>query len=320
MQKTIPIFLFFFIPFLLKAQEFAKPDSAAVRKNHVREAQVYYSRGTVKNYLQHTYRYDREGRCIYEREGIVDFHYEYFFRPGERLAAHSVQRGENGKWIQAWDNEYFPGGELKHTKHYYSETDTLFPTSEFSYDKNGNQLEKTYYQNRKMTRYVQCRFNEKKECTWTIDSIVGIQVTEHTNGKMTRITYLDSQHIAGETWLLAYDSLECISGNTYRLPGKEDIVYTVSYKQGQAPLLLINGKKPSKEENDKWMFRWAKYLAKTSNGESGLPYSDPAPRDTWRHYLTRDKKGNIIEDKQVQNVRIQTEEPVIFTYQYIYYK
>lgn len=321
MKKTL---LLFCVEILLgaiaHAQEFTPPDTAAIRENKVKEIRVFYSKGSVHHYLTKTFRYDQQGRLVYEREGTAGYHYEYSYAANEKHYSRAVQRSENGTFIQAWENEYYTDGSVRHTKSFYSANDSLFPTAEYSYDQNGNRIAEWYYNNRKLTRFSQAAFNEKKECTWAKDSIPGLEVSERKTGKLVRVTYYDDKHAAGETWIFNWDEQQRLSQNIRRIPGKNETVFTISYNNSGEPELKKNGRIALPGEKQEWMNSWQGLLPKTQSEEYGLPYSDPVAEERFSHSISRDRRGNITEDRLTNMRPGLNEEPVIFTYEYDFYE
>jgi len=56
------------------------------------------------------------------------------------------------------------------------------------------------------------------------------------------------------------------------------------------------------------------------DGDIGLPYSDPIAKEEYKHDLKYDKKGNITEDHVSKLYEWMHFDPVVFEYEYEYWK
>jgi hypothetical protein len=307
----------FLIAFPVTGQQFTEPDSAAIVKNHVKSVRIFYTGTGIKNYFTREYRYDKKGRQIYDQDGSANYHYEYSYNDKDQIVR-AVQRGNDGKFIQGWENIYYPNGRRKEFV-YYTETDTVFPINRVGYDTAGNKVSDTFYRKHEISRVRLFTFDSEHHCVSVYDSIPGTSVSVLVESRLSRISYYDDKHVPGTTWLFTHDSLGRLSKAILKTPGKKkDESYTIKYEANGSYSILLNGKPAGTEEKTAFENQFG-YLLPRTGEDYELPYADPIAESHDTHTLTRDKKGNIIEDKIESGDSWRKTEPVLFTYEYTYY-
>lgn len=298
------------------AQEFTPPDSAAIIKNRVKSIKVYYTGTGNKHLITHEYRYDKNGRCIYSRDGSAGYYYSFTYTEKGQIAT-SYQRALSGAIIQGHKKDYTADGKLFHTQ-VFTERDTVRPGIIYTYGSTGNVVEESHFNNGKLIRNYKTEYDINNKIIHRIDSTPGKSVYETLNSKTVRQTYYYESEAMTENWLLSYDAGGRLI-KTICITTKSTDTYTVIYDKDLEYKILGNGKPISKEDYIKWdsKFRWL--MPRQVEEDFGLPYADPVANYKYNHELKRDKKDNIIKDIITGAYPYMNFKPVEFDYEYEYW-
>jgi hypothetical protein len=305
------------VSFTLFGQEFTEPDSLAIIKNRVQSVKIYYTGTGSTRFFTKEYRYDKMGHKVFEQEGNAGYYYQHIYNDRNQVKR-SVQRLNNGTFVQGWDITYHSNNVMKELK-YYNEKDTVFPQNITGFDSAGNKASEILYVDRKPTHFYTYRFNSKNECVYIYDSIPGNGASERVNSNLTRISYYDDKHEYGTTWLFSYDSLRRLSKAVLRVPKKKEDVYTIVYGEMNAYEIRLNGSALAPKERTEFENQFG-YLLPRYDEEFGLPISDPVDKTPAKHTLKKDNRGNIIEDTIHPPGPWGNQDIVYFTYEYTFYK
>ncbi|MBI3510125.1 MAG: hypothetical protein HY064_05640 [Bacteroidetes bacterium] len=318
MKKSFSILFFFSTIQFSFAQEFTPPDSVAIINNHVKEIRIYYTgTGVVKN-LQHTYRYNKKGQCIYSSEGSPNpgnYYYSYKYDSVGRNSK-SIQRLISGEFVAAYDFKYFKSGKLLRAG-YYSHNDSIHPYRVSDYDENGNIIADTYFSGKEFSEQKTMTYNSKNELMSTVDSIPKVRTTTVlANNRLVREIDYDSNYVLTSSWLLFYDANGKLTSNTH-LKGGHKTEYAVIYS-GNGYKILMNGLPATVSETKKWAYKW-EYLTSPPESLTDATYNEQAV-PTYKHELKRDAKGNITEDIISPSETWMIQKTVNFSYEYEYWK
>ena len=318
MNKSAFFILLFVWQNKIIAQDFTPPDTGAVRKAKVKSAIIYLKNANWcygekqkgikdtgrRDCISGTYRYNKDGNCIFEQNEPRGYNYTYVFNSKRQCTQFYERQNYSDKLIFYSNRDYYPNGMLFHSRMYEGD-DTLNPSRIHAYDYNNNIIEKIYYYKAKEIYHYKYHYTNEKD------------------SKMLMECEYDRDNSEIYKWEIEYNEKGRISKTIYKKPRRKDDVYEVVYNNGRAVDLKLNGETADCEDKKIWAGRWIYTVyegcRKTPYTEE-LPISDDFDVDTIKHTYVRDKKNNIIEDKITGRTYWKNNEAVIYTYKYEYWK
>jgi hypothetical protein len=312
-----------FFPFILFsisgfAQEFTPPDSAAIIKAHVKSVKIYFDGNGSKHFFMHEFRYNEKGQCVYENSGSSYYYAKEYDEKG--MCVRQVQRGMDGNFISGWETDYYPSKKQFHVKAFYN-GDTIHPASIMTYNEKGDPLSQIYFYKGEMKTARYFTYNSQGICTSIKDSVPFDRVTIHDPKNLRQVKLYDSLGHYKEKWKFEYDSTGKLVSSEIQPGTKMYNIYTFTYDaNGKVSRIEYNHHPISDSKKNDWEKQWGYLLPKDETEDFQLPYSDPVAIPNYAHTLKRDKQGNILTDEVASTYTYSWSVPVLFTYEYTYWR
>ena len=314
--RNFTLIIFLLSSSLLSAQ-IAFPDSAAVVKNHVKSARIYFRSWDGKRSLSKQLWYDIDGRIIREQEGVNSFYYVYAYdQYGRRVS--STQRSKDGAFIQMFSEQYSDKDSTRKVN-LYLQPDSTQIAYVYVYDKHGNKIREEQYNKGVLAHLYTVQFDEKGNVLMSYDStVINRTVTVREKGLLSKHrTYSPNGKLLHE-YSYTYDSF----GRVLKLSDSTGVMKTVNYMivydevGGPGVDVKRDGVFMSQEEEN--LFRKEHSYIFPENNFEYQDYGLPVPEMVTSHTFTYDKKGNIIRDDMVQR-QGATSETYIYEYEYEFF-
>lgn len=310
----LTILLFF--ASIADAQTLGYPDSAAVVKNKVKVARIYFKSKDGKRYQQKELHYDKQGRIIIEREGEHSFYYAYVYdSQGRRIS--TTQRSKDGAFIQKFTEEYNESDSTRQV-YLFLERDTITPSYIYTYDSRGRKIREEQYSPNGHPNIYEMTYDQKGDVIASYDSIGSERMASfRKNGMLVKRRVYSPKGELLREYRYTYTTSGKIKTITDSSSLKNVVQYDILYNDFGAITEYQRSKKkmPEQEVAD---FRKEFYYVFPFRDEEEMPYGLPVPELINEHHFTYDKKGNIIRDDLVQKQGSYSE-TYVYEYEYEFY-
>ncbi len=315
MKKLSLFFSLFVVTTAMMAQTIAFPDSAAVVKNKVKVAKVYFTSADGQRYLQKLLTYDKSGRLLTERENENTFYYEYVYdEKGRKIS--TTQKTKDGERIQQFTEEHIDKDTSRKVRLFLN-GDGAQPSYIYYYDKYGRKTKEEHYNQLGMINRYQYWYDGKGKQIATYDS-TGYMFTAslRTGDLLTERHIYNADGKLLHWYTFTYNEAKQVTGITDSTGIQPTQKYVVEY--GAAHVAIGATQNGQKMSASSWAnFRKEVYFIfpeSQPERENGLPAAEIVNE----HHFTYDKKGNIVRDDLVQKSG-SFSQTYVYEYEYEFY-
>lgn len=315
-MRGIIFFAFLIWASSLSAQTIAFPDSAAVVKNKVKIARIYFKSDDGKRHLQKQLHYDTSGRIIVERENERTYYFAYTYDSiGRRVT--TTQRSPDGTFIQKFREEYNGKDSTRRTTLYLAE-DTLHAAYVYTFDHANRKIREEHNNKYGRTYIYAYRYDRNGDQIYSYDSSGTERIaSERVNERLVSRRTYDPQGKLLHYYRYTYTPDGSIVTLTDSSSSIKTVKYVITYNaQGFISAYHRNNTKMSQPEIDNFRKEFF-YLFPDDNIEDG-PYGFPSMELINEHHFTYDKNGNIVRDELVQRMGNRSQS-YVYEYEYEYY-